>query len=185
VNKMSMDMNSLVEMAKNRYTEKEKRSNTNYKENVELRRNIVQSMMIRGKTQWEIAEYLGVIQPTVSRDIQWLRSVANKELKEMSEKKCPEEYHRYLVSIDEGLRHAWEIALCGFTEKTRLEALQFVIECRKHKMDVIMNPPVLRKSNNTLKPFKRNSHFDSDTTKDSDNRFTRNQKGIKKNQNKK
>ena len=66
-----------------------------------------------------------------------------------------------------------------------MEALQFVIECRKHKMDVIMNPPVLRKLNNTLKPFKRNSHFDSDTTKDSDNRFTRNQKGIKKNQNKK
>ena len=36
-------------------------------------------------------------------------------------------------------------------------------------MDVIMNPPVLRKSNNTLKPFKRNSHFDADNTKDSDN----------------
>src|SRR6187401_3143424 len=98
---MSMDMNSLVEMAKNRYTEKEKRSNTNYKENVELRRNIVQSMMIRGKTQWEIAEYLGVSQPTVSRDIQWLRSVAKKELKDKLEKKVPEEYYRYLLSIDE------------------------------------------------------------------------------------
>src|SRR6187401_514108 len=109
---MSMDMNSLVEMAKNRYTEKEKRSNTNYKENVELRRHTVQSMLIRGNTQWEIAEYLGVSQPTVSRDIQWLRSVANKELKDKLEKKVPEKYYRYLVSIDEGLRHAWEIALC-------------------------------------------------------------------------
>jgi len=67
-------------------------------------------------------------------------------------------------------------------EKTRLEALQFVIECSKHKMDVIINPPVLRKSNNTLIPFKRNSHFDADNTKDSDNSFTRNQKEIKKNQ---
>ena len=45
-----------------------------------------------------------------------------------------------------------------------------------------MNPPVLRKSNNTLIPFKRNSHFDADNTKDSDNSFTRNQKEIKKNQ---
>ena len=119
---------------------------------------------------------------TVSRDIQWLRSVANKELKDTLEKKLPEENHRYLVSIDEVLRHAWEIALCGFTEKTRLEALQFVIECRKHKMDVIMNPPVLSKSNNTLKPFKRNSHFNADNTKDSDNSFTRYQKEITKNQ---
>lgn len=34
----------------------------------------------------------------------------------------------------------------------------------------------------TQKPFKRNSHFDADNTKDSDNSFTRNQKEIKKNQ---
>lgn len=154
-----------------------------YKENVELRRNTVRSMLIRGNTQWEIAESLDISQPTVSRDIQWLRSVVKKELKDKLEKKFPEEYHRYLVSIDEVLRHTWDIALSGLTvEKTRLEALQFVVECCKNKMDVIMNPPVLRKSNNTLKPFKRNSHFDADNTKDSDNSFTKNQKEIKKNQ---
>lgn len=91
----------------------------------------------------------------------------------MLEKKFPEEFHRYLVSIDEVLRHTWEIALCGLVvEKTKLEALQFVIECCKHKMDVIMNPSVVRKSNNTLKPFKRNNHFDADNTKNSDNSCT-------------
>ena len=42
-----------------------------------------------------------------------------------------------------------------------------------------MNPPVL-KSNNTVKPFKRNTHFDAEGTKDSDNSFTRNQKGDQK-----
>lgn len=42
MNKMSMDKNNLVEMAKNRFAENEKRRKTNYKENVELRRNIVQ-----------------------------------------------------------------------------------------------------------------------------------------------
>ena len=174
-----MEMNNST----NEIAENEKRRKKKYKENVELRRNLVQSMLIKGNTQWEIAESLDISQPTVSRDIQWLRSVVKKELKEMLEKKFPEECHRYLVSIDEVLRHTWEIALSGMTvEKTRLEALEFVIECCKHKMDVIMNPPVLRKSNNTLKPFKRNSHFDADNTKDSDNSFTRNQKEIKKNQ---
>lgn len=118
----------------------------------------------------------------MSRDIQWLRSVAKKELKNKLEKKFPEEYNRYLVGIDEVLRHTWDIALSGLTdEKIRLDALQFVIDCFKHKMDVIMNPPVL-KSNNTLKPFKRNRHFDADNTRDSDNSFTRNQNEIKKNQ---
>jgi predicted transcriptional regulator len=174
-----MDMNNFA----NEIAENEKRRKKKYKENVELRRHTVQSMLIRGNTQWEIAESLDISQPTISRDIQWLRSVAKKELKDMLEKKFPEECHKYLVSIDEVLKQTWEIALCALTlEKTRLEALEFVIECCKHKMDVIMNPPVLRKSNNTLKPFKRNNHFDADNTKDSDDSFTRNQKVIKKNQ---
>ena len=142
-------------------------------------------MLIRGNTQWEIAESLDISQPTVSRDIQWLRSVAKKELKDKLEKKFPEEYHRYLVSIDEVLKNTWDIALSGLTdEKIRLDALQFVIECFKHKMDVIMNPPVL-KSNNTMKPFKRKRRFDADNTRDSDNSFTRNQKEVNKNQHEK
>jgi predicted transcriptional regulator len=144
-----------------------------------LRRNTVQSMILRGKTQWEIAENLGASQPTVSRDIQWLRSVAKKELKDKLEKKFPEEYHRYLVSIDEVLKNTWNIALSGFDEKIRLDAFQFAIECSKHKMDVIMNPPAL-KSNNTLNPFKRKRHSDADNTRYSDNSFTSKQKKIKK-----
>lgn len=93
--------------------------------------------------------------------------------------KVPGEYYRYLVSIDEVLRNTWEIALSAFDEKIRFDALQFVIECSKHKMDVIMNPPVL-KSNNTLNPFKRKRHSDADNTRYSDNSFTSNQKEFKK-----
>jgi hypothetical protein len=75
------------------------------------------------------------------------------------------------------LRNTWEIALSAYDEKVRLDALQFVINCSKHKMDVIMNPPVL-KSNNTVKPFQRKRRFDADNTRDSHNSFTRNQKEI-------
>ena len=173
-------MNSFAEKSDNVFDENERRRKKKYRENVELRRNTVQSMIIRGKTQWEIAESLDISQPTVSRDIQWIRSVAKKELKDKIEKKVPEEYYRYLVSIDEVLKNTWDIALSGYTDyKVRLDALQFVINCSKHKMDVIMNPPVL-KSNNSLKPFKRKSHFDAENTKDSDNGFSRRQKKIKK-----
>lgn len=162
--------------------ENEKRRKKKFKENAELRRDWVQTLLVSGNTQWEIAESLEVSQPTISRDIQWIRSVAKKELKDTLEKKLPEEYHKYLVGIDEVLRHAWDIALSGeAVEKTRLEALQFVIECGKHKMDVILNPPLL-KSNNTIKPFKRNSHLDASETNDSYNSSPKNQKEIKRNQ---
>jgi hypothetical protein len=79
-------------------------------------------LLVRGNTQWEIAESLDVSQSTVSRDIQWIRSVAKKELNDTLEKKLSEEYHKQLVGIDEVLRHAWDLALSGeAAEKTRLE----------------------------------------------------------------
>jgi hypothetical protein len=46
---MSTNMNSFVEMDENRFAESEKRRKMKYKENVELRRNTIQSMIIRGK----------------------------------------------------------------------------------------------------------------------------------------
>ena len=151
-----------------------------FKENAELRRDWVQTLLVRGNTQWEIAESLEVSQSTISRDIQWIRSVAKKELKDTLEKKLPEEYHKYLVGINEVLRQAWDIALSGnAVEKTRLEALQFVIECSKHKMNVILNPPL--QSNNNIKPLKINSDVDA-SQNNSYNSCHKNQKEIEKNQ---
>jgi predicted transcriptional regulator len=178
-----MNMNRLVEMAENRFAENEKRHKMNYKVNVELRRNTVQSLIIRGQTQWEIAEYLGVSQPTVSRDIQWLKAVAKKELKVAVEKKIPEEYHRYMVGLDEVLRNAWDIALSGDVDKTRLDALNFVLQCSKQRMDAIMNPPVLTKSNSPVKRFNGNSYLEKNHPKVSNNNLTVKKKEINKTQN--
>lgn len=80
-------------------------------ENIKLRRNLVEIMFSRGNNLREIAEFLGVSQRTVRRDIQWLKSVAKKEIMEKLQKKFPGEYHRYLVAIDEALRLAWDINL--------------------------------------------------------------------------
>jgi predicted transcriptional regulator len=171
-----MDMNKF----ESEIVDNEKIRKKKFKENAELRRDWVQTLLIRGNTQWEIAESLEISQSTISRDIQWIRSVAKKELTDTLEKKLPEEYHKYLVGINEVLRQAWDIALSGnAVEKTRLEALQFVIECSKHKMNVILNPPL--QSNNNIKPFKRNSHVDS-SENNNYNSFHKNQKEIEKNQ---
>jgi hypothetical protein len=95
----------------------------------------------------------------VSRDIQWLKAAAKIELKVALEQKLPEEYHRYMVGLDEVLRNAWDIALSGDVDKTRLDALNFVLECSKRRMDAIMNPPALTKSSSRVKRFNGNSYL--------------------------
>ena len=62
MNKISMDMNKF----ENEIAEDEKRRKKKYKENAELRRDLVQTLLVRGNTQWEIAESLEVSQPTIS-----------------------------------------------------------------------------------------------------------------------
>lgn len=87
------------------------KSNKRKYENIKLRRELVEIMFSRFYEKREIAELLGVDQQTVTRDIQWLKSAAKKEMTEKMEKKYPGEYHRYSVVIDEVFRVAWDFNL--------------------------------------------------------------------------
>jgi DNA-directed RNA polymerase specialized sigma24 family protein len=47
---------------------------------VDWRRNKVQQLLVRGYSQWNVAEELQIDQSTVSRDIQYLRQQLQKNL---------------------------------------------------------------------------------------------------------
>jgi DNA-binding NarL/FixJ family response regulator len=53
---------------------------------VDWRRNKVQQLLVRGYSQWDVAEELQIDQSTVSRDIQYLRHQAQENLQNMSNK---------------------------------------------------------------------------------------------------
>jgi predicted transcriptional regulator len=47
---------------------------------VDWRRNKVQQLLVRGYSQWDVAEELRIDQSTVSRDIQYQRHQAQQNL---------------------------------------------------------------------------------------------------------
>ena len=59
------------------------------------RRNKVQQLLVRGYSQWDIAEELQIDQSTVSRDIQYLRQQAQENLKIHVEQKLREHKQPY------------------------------------------------------------------------------------------
>jgi predicted transcriptional regulator len=61
---------------------------------VDWRRNKVQQLLVRGYSQWDVAEELQIDQSTVSRDIQYLRQQAQENLQKHIQQKLPEEYQR-------------------------------------------------------------------------------------------
>ena len=58
---------------------------------VDWRRNKVQQLLVRGYSQWDVAEEIRIDQSTVSRDIQYLRQQAQKNLQKHIQQKLPED----------------------------------------------------------------------------------------------
>jgi predicted transcriptional regulator len=76
----------------------------------EWRRNKVQQLLVRGYSQWDVAEELQIDQSTVSRDVQYLRHQAQENLQKHVQQKLPEEYQRCLTGMNQVLKLSWQIA---------------------------------------------------------------------------
>ena len=74
------------------------------------RRNKVQQLLVRGYSQWDVAEELQIDQSTVSRDIQYLRHQAQENLQKHIQQKLPEEYQLCLTGMNQVLKLIWQIA---------------------------------------------------------------------------
>jgi hypothetical protein len=126
---------------------------------VDWRRNKVQQLLVRGYSQWDVAEELQIDQSTVSRDIQYLRQQAQENLQKHIQQKLPEEYQRCLTGMNQVLKLSWQIAnntkqngqdhndnintITPGDDRTRLQALSLINDCYKCIMDLTTNGVVI------------------------------------------
>jgi predicted transcriptional regulator len=127
----------------------------------EWRRNKVQQLLVRGYSQWDVAEELQIDQSTVSRDVQYLRQTAQVNLQKHIQQKLPEEYQRCLTGMNQVLKLSWQIAnnitsrqngqdhndnintITTGDDRTRLQALSLINDCYKYIMDLTTNGVVI------------------------------------------
>jgi predicted transcriptional regulator len=72
-------------------------------------RSKVLELSNQGHSQPEIARILQISQPTVNRDIGFLRGQARKNLQKHIQDKLPEEYQNCMTGINQVLKICWEI----------------------------------------------------------------------------
>ncbi len=121
-----------------------KTNSTSFKKQVDWRRNKVLELLVQGQNQYDIAEVLQISQPTISRDVQYLRSKAKEEIKLHINEKLPEEYQRCLTGINQVLKIAWDMAnKLPQDNRLKLQALSLANDCYKYKMDLLTNASVL------------------------------------------
>ena len=119
-------------------------ASTPFKKQVDWRRNKVLELLVQGQNQYDIAEALQISQPTISRDVQYLRSRAKEEIKLHINEKLPEEYQLCITGINEVLKIAWYMAnKLPQDNRLKLQALSLANDCYKYKMDLLTNASVL------------------------------------------
>jgi hypothetical protein len=121
---------------------------------VDWRSNKVQQLLVRGNSQWDVAEELQIDQSTVSRDVHYLRQNAQANLQKHIQQKLPEEYQRCLTGMNQVLKLSWQIAnnntpkqngqdhndnintITTGDARTRWQASSLINDCYKYIMDL-------------------------------------------------
>jgi predicted transcriptional regulator len=67
---------------------------------VEWRRSKVQELASQGYNQSEISRMLQISQPTINRDMGYLRQQAKHNIKRYIDERLPEEYEKCLVDLN-------------------------------------------------------------------------------------
>lgn len=104
--------------------------------------------MLRGNTQSEISRTLHISQPTISRDIDYIRSKYITNSKNTI-KRLSEEYINISLDIDEMIKNAWKIVDDNRTNvRSRLKAMSVIKDCYKYKTEMLGTERALNQMNN-------------------------------------
>ena len=142
--------------------------------NIEWRRSKVQELSSQGYNQSEISRILQISQPTINRDISYLRNQAKTNVKKYIDERLPEEYEKCLVGLNAILREAWNTANQTEDKREKIQALSLAKDCYSMKLDLLTNATVVDDairfvSSNKSKEEMNSSNDDSERDKEESN----------------
>jgi hypothetical protein len=111
--------------------------------NLEWRRNKVQELASQGYNQSEISRILQISQPTINRDLSYLRQQAKSNIKQYIDERLPEEYEKCLVGLNAITKEAWNTANNTEDKREKIQALSLAKECYSMKLDLLTNATVV------------------------------------------
>ena len=102
-----------------------------YRNQMAWRRNKVRELLARGYAQYEISNTLHISQPTISRDIHYLKKERLKTERNYGQRLFST-YESNLLGYEEVVKKLWSIVDSGKTDdKQRIKAITLINECYK------------------------------------------------------
>ena len=84
-----------------------------------------------------------ISQPTINRDITYLRQQAKHNIKRYIDEGLPEEYEKCLVGLNAITREAWNTAQSTEDKREKIQALSLAKDCYSMKLDLLTNATVV------------------------------------------
>lgn len=115
---------------------------------IDWRRDKVLELSVKGHNQTDISKILRIHKSTISRDIEYLRTLAKENIKQHIEERLPYEYEQCLQGITQIIQQAWTISENARDEEKRekLQSLSLAKDCYSIKMDLLTNSNLLKDS---------------------------------------
>lgn len=115
-------------------------SNNNKK--IKERRKKVGFLLSRSFTEAEIAGQLGTSQPTISRDIQWIKSDSQQFVYDLAKSDLAFYYKQSILGIDDAKKESWRI----YNDETvpvrdKLLALKIIIQSNEARFKLLSEGP--------------------------------------------
>jgi predicted transcriptional regulator len=110
---------------------------------VEWRRSKVQELASQGYNQSEISRMLQISQPTINRDLAYLRQQAKSNIKRYIDERLPEEYEKCLVGLSAITKEAWNTSEQTEDKREKIQALSLAKDCYSMKLDLLTNATVV------------------------------------------
>jgi predicted transcriptional regulator len=110
---------------------------------LEWRRSKVQELASQGYNQSEISRILQMSQPTINRDLSYLRQQAKENIKKYIDERLPEEYEKCLTGLNAITKEAWNTAQNTEDKREKIQALSLAKECYSMKLDLLTNATVV------------------------------------------
>jgi hypothetical protein len=110
---------------------------------LEWRRSKVLELASQGYSQTEISRILNISQPTINRDLAYLRQRAKSNIKRYIDERLPEEYEKSLAGLTAILREAWTTSQQTQDRREKIQALSLAKECYSMKLDLLTNATVV------------------------------------------
>ena len=109
---------------------------------LEWHRNKVLELASKGNSQSDISKILRISQPTVNRDLSYLRRQAKKKMKEYINQKLPDEYEKCLVGLTSILKKAWNITSNAKNKREKIQTLSLAKDCYGMKLELLTHATV-------------------------------------------